>query len=115
VTHTREFNDHQQVGGLFSDQPQFLTVQQASKLLRVSTWALYQVIRAGELPVIRWGRRVVIQREDLASLVASRRDDGVSSSTRPRFGLPTRHTLHAAGSTTGKSRTVVTLGGAEPA
>ena len=45
VTHTREFNDHQQGGGLFSDQPQFLTVQQASKLLRVSTWALYQVIR----------------------------------------------------------------------
>ena len=115
MTHTREFNDYQQVGGLFSDQPQFLTVQQASKLLRVSTWALYQVIRAGELPVIRWGRRVVIQREDLARLVASRRDDGVNSSTRPRFGLPTRRTLHAAGSTTGRSRTVVTLGGPEPA
>jgi excisionase family DNA binding protein len=69
-------------GVLLGDQPQFLAVAQASKLLRVSTWLLYQAIRAGELPVIRWGRRVVIQREDLAAFVHSRRDEGLRTPTR---------------------------------
>jgi excisionase family DNA binding protein len=62
-----------------SDQPEFLTVLQASKLLRVSTWAVYQVIRSGELPVIRWGRRVVLQREDLTDFLNSRRDAGLTA------------------------------------
>jgi excisionase family DNA binding protein len=83
---------------VLSDQPPFLTVQQASKLLRVSTWVLYQAIRLGELPVIRWGRRVVLEREDLAMFLASKRDEGISSSRtsahRSRTG--TRHGVYAA-------------------
>ena len=59
-----------------TDQPPFLTVHQASKLLHVSTWAIYQAIRSGELPVIRWGRRVVLQREDLAAFLSAKRDEG---------------------------------------
>jgi hypothetical protein len=55
----------------------------------VSSWLLYQAIRLGELPVIRWGRRVVIDREDLAAFIATKRDGGVlqqrsESSTVPR-------------------------------
>jgi len=67
---------------MLADQPPFLSVQQASKLLHVSTWTVYQAIRSGELPVIRWGRRVVVQREDLASLVASKRQEAIESLTR---------------------------------
>ena len=82
MTDTYELSNSQRSGGLLLDQPQFLTVQQASKLLRVSTWALYQVIRTGELPVIRGGRRVVLQREDLAAFLASKRDEGMSRARR---------------------------------
>jgi excisionase family DNA binding protein len=87
---------------LLADQPPFLTVQQASKLLRVSTWVLYQAIRLGELPVIRWGRRVVLEREDLATFLASKRDEGIGSSRSPaqRSRAATRLGVHAARPTT---------------
>lgn len=103
---------------LLSDQPPFLTVQQASKLLHVSTWSLYQSIRSGELPIIRWGRRVVLQCEDLASLVASKRDEGVGQSprsSRREFRRATRHELHLGGAETALRRAAAVLGGTEPA
>src|SRR5438105_15603863 len=82
---------------MLSDQPPFLTVRQASKLLHVSTWALYQAIRSGELPVIRWGRRVVLQRDDLARLVASKRDAGLDNRTsRPPIVHETPRGAHGA-------------------
>ena len=58
-------------------QPPYLTVRQASRVLCVSNWVLYQAIRLGQLPVIRWGRRVVLDREDLAAYVESKRDSGL--------------------------------------
>src|SRR6476661_4436622 len=79
---TTDQTDHQSIAVPLGDQPQFLTVAQASKLLRISTWVLYQAIRAGELPVIRWGRRVVLQREDLVAFVLSMRDEGLRGSPR---------------------------------
>ncbi len=82
MTLTTDQTEHQSIAVPLGDQPPFLTVQQASKLLQVSTWVLYQAIRAGELPVIRWGRRVVLQREDLAAFVLSRRDEGLRGSPR---------------------------------
>ena len=103
---------------LLSDQPPFLTVQQASKLLHVSTWSLYQAIRSGELPVIRWGRRVVLEREDLASLVASKRDEGLHRSTRTstrRFGSTAQHDVHVGDPEHALRRTAVFLRGVEPA
>ena len=71
IDHSSTFHDAGS-NTLLSDQPPFLTVQQASKLLRVSTWVLYQAIRLGELPVIRWGRRVVLERDDLATFLQSK-------------------------------------------
>ena len=82
MTLTTDWSGHESIAVPLGDQPQFLTVQQASKLLQVSTWVLYQAVRAGELPVIRWGRRVVLQREDLAAFVLSRRDEGLRGSPR---------------------------------
>lgn len=64
------------------DQPAYLTVRQASRVLCISSWLLYQAIRLGELPVIRWGRRVVLDREDLAAFVASKRDSGLVQQLR---------------------------------
>src|SRR5690349_9222331 len=88
MTPTIDRQEHESTGPLLGDQPEFLTVGQASKLLRVSTWVLYQSIRAGELPVIRWGRRVVLQREDLAAFILSRRDEGLRGSPRmPRLNI----------------------------
>jgi excisionase family DNA binding protein len=92
-------SNHETVADFLLDQPPFLTVLQASKLLRVSTWALYQVIRSGELPVIRWGRRVVLQREDLAVFLASKRDDGHRNSIRPprpRFDPVAQRPTHSS-------------------
>ena len=97
---------------MLSDQPPFLTVQQASKLLHVSTWAVYQAIRSGELPVIRWGRRVVLQREDLAGLVASKRQDAVGSlKSRSRFSSATRRRVYAPART--ESGRAITMDGSE--
>ena len=81
------------------DQPAYLTVREASRVLCISSWLLYQAIRLGELPVIRWGRRVVLDREDLATLVASKRDSGLiqqvpelNSAPRARQAGPRRIT-----------------------
>jgi excisionase family DNA binding protein len=75
-------------------QPPYLTVRQASRVLCVSSWVLYQAIRLGQLPVIRWGRRVVLDREDLAAYVESKRDSGlvqqVSESRRVQRHASTR-------------------------
>jgi excisionase family DNA binding protein len=76
-----------------TDQPPYLSVREASKLLCISTWVLYQAIRLGELPVIRWGRRVVLERDDLARFVAAKRDEGVVSPRAHRL-LPAEDHHH---------------------
>ena len=98
IDHSSTFHDAGS-NTLLSDQPPFLTVQQASKLLRVSTWVLYQAIRLGELPVIRWGRRVVLERDDLATFLQSKRDEGLNSPKGParRPHTASRLGVHAGG------------------
>ena len=59
-----------------AQQAPYLNVRQVARLLCVSTWVVYKAIRLGDLPVIRWGRRVVIDRADLAAFVEARRDPG---------------------------------------
>src|SRR5437868_3245580 len=77
------------------DLPAYLTVRQASRVLCISNWLLYQAIRLGELPVIRWGRRVVLDREDLAAFVASKRDGGpVQQVPGASSASGTRHVGH---------------------
>jgi excisionase family DNA binding protein len=71
-----------------AQQPPYLTVRQAAGLLCVSPWVLYQAIRFGDLPVIRWGRRVVIDRDDLTTFVEGKRDPGFARSAVAR-GLST--------------------------
>jgi excisionase family DNA binding protein len=53
-----------------------MTVQQSAELLSVSKWMLYEAIRLGELPAIRWGRRVVVERNHLRQFLLAKRDTG---------------------------------------
>jgi excisionase family DNA binding protein len=90
----------QQSTATHPDFPPYLTVRQASRVLCVSSWLLYRAIRVGELAAIRWGRRVVLDREDLAAFVAGKRDPGIgerplvnalASSNSGRPGGNSRH------------------------
>jgi excisionase family DNA binding protein len=54
-----------------ADQPPYPTARQVAKLLCVSVYVVYQAVRLGDLPAIRWGKRVVIDRSDLAEFVAA--------------------------------------------
>jgi excisionase family DNA binding protein len=46
-----------------------LTVEEAAELLRISRWSAYQAVRAGELPTIRVGRRILVPRRRLEQML----------------------------------------------
>ena len=74
-----------------AQQAPYLNVHQVARLLCISTWVVYEAIRLGDLPVIRWGRRVVIDRADLAAFVEAKRDPGRVSHLRPGPRSRRRH------------------------
>lgn len=51
----------------------FLSVREASKLLGISKRSLYSYIEAGLFPAIRIGRRILIRKNDIMSLVETKR------------------------------------------
>jgi excisionase family DNA binding protein len=51
-----------------------LTVEEAAAMLRISRQSAYAAIRAGELPTVRIGRRLLVPRHRLEQLL-----DGASS------------------------------------
>jgi excisionase family DNA binding protein len=46
-----------------------LTVQETADLLGISRWLVQQAVRRGDLPVLRIGRRILIPRARLQSLL----------------------------------------------
>lgn len=50
-----------------------LSVDEAAALLGVSRQSAYAAARAGELPVLRLGRRILVVRKALEELLATRR------------------------------------------
>lgn len=42
-------------------KPQFYTVREIAKILRLSDWSVYESIRQGLLPCVRIGRKVRIE------------------------------------------------------
>jgi excisionase family DNA binding protein len=38
------------------DKPYFLCVKEFAGIIRVSTWQVYELIKRGEIPVVRFGR-----------------------------------------------------------
>ena len=55
--------------------PRVFTVQEASKILRLSRGATYEAVRTGEIPSIKIGRRILVPASGLARLLGEQTDD----------------------------------------
>jgi excisionase family DNA binding protein len=69
-----------------NDEPQtdeLLTVDEVADLLKVNPQTVRNRIDAGEVPVIRFGRRVRIQRSALGQLVGWKRPNGATMPRQP--------------------------------
>jgi excisionase family DNA binding protein len=51
-----------------------LSVEEAARLLGISTWLAYELVHQGELPSLRLGRRIVVPRAALERMVGLRRE-----------------------------------------
>jgi excisionase family DNA binding protein len=49
--------------------PEVLTVDEAAKVLRISRQSAYQAVRAGEIPTVRIGRRLLVPRAQLEQML----------------------------------------------
>lgn len=50
---------------LDDDLPPILTVEQTAKLLGISRGLAFAAVRAGEIPHVRIGRRIIVPRDEL--------------------------------------------------
>ncbi len=64
------------------ESPLLLSVPNAAALIGVSGRYLWDLVRAGEIPNVRLGRRVLLRREDINTFIASRTTSGTASSVR---------------------------------
>jgi excisionase family DNA binding protein len=55
-----------------TETPRVYTVEQAAGVLAISRSAAYRAVRAGELPSLKVGRRVLIPRARLLELLGER-------------------------------------------
>jgi excisionase family DNA binding protein len=60
------------------DTPAFLKVEEAAALLRISRSSAYEAVQRGELPTVRFGRRLRVPRHALLRLAGldPEQDDG---------------------------------------
>ncbi|WP_329051247.1 helix-turn-helix domain-containing protein [Amycolatopsis sp. NBC_01488] len=56
--------------------PVLYTVKEACAVLRVSNWKLYELIRSRQLVTIRIGKRRLVPRDAVDTLIAHLRDEG---------------------------------------
>ena len=54
---------------LSADQVRLLSLQDAAAFLAISYWTLRSLIWSGEIPSVRVGRRILIDREDLETFI----------------------------------------------
>jgi excisionase family DNA binding protein len=52
-----------------ADLPDVLTVDEAAKILRISRSTAYAAVRKGDLPVLRIGRRILIPKANLMTVL----------------------------------------------
>jgi excisionase family DNA binding protein len=65
------------VRGLDLDElPVVLTVEHAGRLLGLGRSASYDAVRRGELPVLRFGRRLIVPTNAILRMLALERDEG---------------------------------------
>ena len=60
-----------------SDGPRLLGYKAASAYLSLSYWSVRDLVLKGEIPHIRYGKRVLIDRRDLDNWIAQRKEWGV--------------------------------------
>ena len=53
-----------------------LTVEEAGRLLGISRGQAYEMARTGGIPVVRFGRRLVVPRKRLIEMLDSNPDEG---------------------------------------
>ena len=60
------------------DAPDFLTVEEVAQMLRLGRSAAYEAVARGELPAVRFGRRLRVPRHALLRLARPdlEQDDG---------------------------------------
>jgi excisionase family DNA binding protein len=51
-----------------------MSLRQASSYLGISYWSVRSLIDRGDLPAVRFGRRLLIDKKDLDSLVEARKE-----------------------------------------
>jgi excisionase family DNA binding protein len=68
-------------------EPTVLTVPEAARILRISTAYAYALASRGELPSLRLGRRILVPRRALESLVDGRAGEENRALTNGRGSL----------------------------
>jgi excisionase family DNA binding protein len=48
-----------------------ITVEEAAKLLRISRGSAYEAVRTGEIPTVRFGRRILVPRARLLQMLGA--------------------------------------------
>jgi excisionase family DNA binding protein len=74
--------------------PMVLTVDEAAAMLRISRQSAYQAVHAGEIPVVRVGRRMLVPRAALEKMLDLEQRPGVEPEAS-REAEATRHALGA--------------------
>lgn len=54
------------------ERPRFMTVAEVAALMRVSTMTVYRLIKAGDLPAVRFGKSYRIAEADVDAYLADR-------------------------------------------
>jgi excisionase family DNA binding protein len=65
-----------------------LTVEEAAVILQISRSTLYDALRAGEIPCIRVGRRVLVPTARLRDLLGLGADAPIAASEQPTRSQP---------------------------
>ncbi len=55
--------------------PVLLTVSEASAVLRISRWKLYDLIRSRQIATVKIGRRRFVPQDTLVKLIRERREE----------------------------------------
>lgn len=85
-----------------NDQPLTMTVEQAAKVLGIGRTTAYELVRTGDIPSVRLGRRIVVPIRLLASLLGIEPDysaapdiaaDGAALANTLNEGAAERHTI----------------------
>ncbi len=59
-----------------------MSVEEVSKLLGISKWLAYEMVACGQIPAIRFGRRLVVPRAALEAMLAGAAPVGTAERSR---------------------------------